>query len=77
MGMCVLFSAAGWWAGSIPGAIWSVLVASGLLLARRSARRRGAPLASVPLWEVALVPVVSVPIGIGLGVLVFILGPGF
>lgn len=79
VGGCVLVSAAGWWLGILPGVVWSVLVAGGLAVARRAAQQRApaGPLAEVPLWQVLLVPILSVPIGIGLGVLVFILGPGF
>lgn len=78
-GVCVLVSSAGWWAGIVPGVIWSVLVSSGLVIARLTAARRGTsrPLASMPLWQVVLVPVLSVPVGIALGALVFSLGPGF
>ena len=76
---CVLVAAVGWWAGIVPGIIWSVLVAIGLLVARRAAQRGGSssPLSSLPLWQVVLVPVLSVPVGLGLGVLAFIVGPGF
>ena len=78
-GGCVLVSAVGWWLGILPGVVWSVLVAGGLAVARRAAQQRApvGPLAGVPLWQVLLVPILSVPIGIGFGVLVFILGPGF
>ena len=69
----VLVSAAGWWLGVVPGVLCSVLVVSGLAVARRA----DGPLHPLPLWQVLLVPVLSLPIGIGLGVLAFILGPGF
>lgn len=79
LGVCVVVSAAGWWAGIIPGVLWSALVCGGLAIARRTAVRGGSSsaLGSMPLWQVVLVPVLSVPVGIALGALAFILGPGF
>ena len=76
---CVLVAAVGWWAGIVPGVIWSVLVVVGLFVARRAAQRGGSssPLACMPLWQVVLVPVLSVAVGLGLGVLAFIVGPGY
>ena len=73
LGAGLLFSAAGWWLGIVPGALCSALVVGGLTLVRRA----DGPLRSLPLWQILLITVLSVPIGVGLGVLVFILSPGF
>ncbi len=75
----VLLSAAGWWLGLMPGLMWSLAVAGSLVVARRIAEgfRPSGALASMPLWQVALVPMLGLPVGIGLGTLAFILGPGF
>lgn len=77
--LCVLLSAVGWWFGVVPGALWSLLVAGGLAAARSLARRRKSPgpLASMPAWQIALVPLLAAALGVALGILAFLIGPGF
>lgn len=76
---CVLLSAAGWWFGVVAGVLWSLLVVGGLATARGLARRRESPgpLAAMPSWQIALVPLLAVTLGFGLGALAFLFGPGF
>ena len=63
----------------VPGAIWSVLVVGGLVIARQAAKRAASPrlLASMSVWQIALVPVLGFLTGVGIGTLIFLLGPGF
>ena len=76
---CVLLSAVGWWAGALPGLLWSGLVVSALAYARQTARGHSpdGALASMPTWQLVLVPLLAAPLGMGLGIMAFILGPGF
>ena len=76
---CVLLSAVGWWAGAVPGLLWSCLVVTGLAYARHRAHRRTPPgrLASMPTWQLVIVPILGALVGIAVGVTLFVLGPGF
>ncbi len=57
-------------------AIYSLGVA-GLFLARFAAQQPSSTseLAMMPTWQLMLVPILSLPIGVGLGLLAFLLGP--
>lgn len=75
----VLLCAVGWWFGIVTGAATALLAAGVLILARHVAGRFDPPgaLAAMPVWQLLLVPVVSLPIGFGLGLIAYVVGPGF
>ena len=68
-----------WWFGMFVGAATSLLVAGGLVLARHVLQRSGpaCALAFMPIWQLMLGPILGAPIGLSLGVVAFLLGPGF
>ena len=68
-----------WWFGMFVGVATSLLVAGGLVLARHVSQRSGpaSALALMPIWLLMLGPVLGVPIGLSLGLMAFLLGPGF
>lgn len=69
----------GWWMGIFAGIAVSLLVATGLILIRYLARRSGtkSDLALMPNWQIILVPILGLPIGVGIGITAFVFGPGF
>jgi len=75
----LLLCSIAWWFGMQVGLATSFLVAGGLILVRYAAQRSGSTsaLALMPIWPLVLAAVVSLPIGVGLGGIAFILGPGF
>lgn len=73
LAFCVLVVASGWVLGIVTGAICSLLVAGGLYVARAF----GGPFGTLPTWQILAVPALGLPVGIALGTLMFILGPGF
>lgn len=71
-----LLSSAGWWLGFGSGAIGSLVIVGALVTARHLARRSAPPklLASMSVWQIALVPVAGIVLGFGMGTLAFLVG---
>ncbi len=55
----------------------SSLGVAGLFLTRYAAQQSSSTseLAMMPTWQLMLVPILSLPLGVGFGLLVFLLGP--
>lgn len=68
-----------WWCGIFVGVATALLVPGGLVLARHVAQRSGpaSSLALIPIWQLVMAPILGVPIGLSLGFVAFLLGPGF
>ncbi len=68
-----------WWFGVIVGVATFLLVAGGLAIARQVAQRSGATsaLASMPIWQLMLAPILGIPTGLSLGLVAFLLGSAF
>jgi len=77
--VCILVCAAGWWFGLVAGVAWSVLFVLIVLIVRNVGRRSEflRLLAETPIPLILLAPIVAMPIGIGIGLGAFLLGPGF
>jgi len=75
----LLLCSIAWWFGMPVGLATSFLVAGGLILVRHAVQRSGSTsaLALMPIWQLVLAAVLSLPIGVGLGGIAFVLGPGF
>lgn len=76
--LAALLCSAGWWLGFGVGAIGSLVIVGALVTARQLARRSAPPklLASLSVWQIALVPIAGIVLGVGMGTLAFLISHG-
>jgi hypothetical protein len=75
----ILLCSVSWWLGPLVGPITFLLLPGVLVLVRQLLKKKhpDSALVAIPVWQILLAPVLSLPISWVLGLVAFLVGPGF